>query len=228
MYRLNCPVKTKTTVVWWHSCWFSLPQQNAVHMWSNGFNRHLNQHMLMYGMCQKTCSETHLKKQKPNWFQLSLCFRPQLPPKTKPKKSPKENYFVHLFLRRSGSHESWRTWTRKFKQIKVKKVKTQQHWAGFNGFWLNGCFVWYLQRRSGGELLAQPAPSATNPTYRFISPNKCLKKWGVCTIYNPRIQNLSAPRYTVLHFWYRRTSDGVEAQRVWRPNPDVSIRHRSF
>lgn len=43
MYRLNCPDKTKQlyngTVIG-----FSLPRQNAVHMWSNGLNRHLNLH----------------------------------------------------------------------------------------------------------------------------------------------------------------------------------------
>lgn len=176
----------------------------------------------MYGMCQKTRSETHLnKKQKTklncdsSWACASV---PNSPPKTKQKAQRK----IILYI----SQEKWKSW--KLKNMN-KKTQTDKGEKGKDTTTLSR-FQLFL-----AEWMFLLVPAATlwsgtfSSTYKSnISPKKCLTKLGVCTIHNPRVQNLSSPRYTVLQFWDRRTSDGVEAQRVWRQNPDVSIRHRSF
>lgn len=105
-------------------------------MWSNGSNRHLNLRMLMYGMCQKTRSETGKKKKKEK---KKIPVEPLLlsptPQKQNEKKKPRRKLLVHLFLR-IGSHEKLKNMNKKPQTDKSEgeTVKTQQHWAGFNDF----------------------------------------------------------------------------------------------
>lgn len=103
-------------------------------------NRHLNQSMLMFCMCQKNSLwNTWKRKRKTN--DSSWAFASVPPEQNKTKKAHKKIICTFISQERK-SHESRRTWARTLKQINQEKVETQQHLTGLNGFfWLSGSLV---------------------------------------------------------------------------------------
>lgn len=168
--------------------------------WSNGSD--VSTCTRQCPVCARNLALKHVKR-KYKQFQLSLCFCPQLPKKTKQNKNKR---FVHLFLRRGG-HESWRTWTRtSSRDTRGRKGEDTTTLSRFQQVLAEGCLVWYLRGHSGGDFSSTCRTDNESDISLYFPKKHLCHLQATAGSLPPRVSRAVRAEGNVLRrapFWYR-------------------------